>query len=76
MTEKRRRKGDANLFCFIPVSELAGWENHIFVAVPRAEVEQQIDWRLPVFEAGRYVIAFDGAARLPGRGQALLLLEL
>ncbi|MFQ5802022.1 MAG: type I-D CRISPR-associated helicase Cas3' [Candidatus Methylomirabilales bacterium] len=51
-----------------PVSDLMGRENHIFAVVPRADVEAQVDWRLPVFEAGRYVIAFDGAA--------LLLLEL
>ncbi|MBI4526893.1 MAG: hypothetical protein HY695_24115 [Deltaproteobacteria bacterium] len=43
-------------------------ENHIFTVVPKMEVESQVDWRLPVFEAGRYLVAFDGAA--------LLLLEL
>jgi hypothetical protein len=36
--------------------------------VPKAAVQDDIDWRLPVFEAGKYLIAFDGAA--------LLLLEL
>ncbi|HWP56695.1 MAG TPA: hypothetical protein VNL14_02275 [Candidatus Acidoferrales bacterium] len=45
-----------------------GRENHIFVVVPKAELESDLDWRLLVFEAGRYVLAFDGAA--------LLLLEL
>jgi hypothetical protein len=47
-----------------PVSDLMGRENHIFTVVPKAEVEAELDWRLPVFEAGRYVIAFDGAALL------------
>jgi CRISPR-associated helicase Cas3 len=51
-----------------PVSDLMARENHIFTVVPRTEVEFQVDWRLPVFEAGRYLVAFDGAA--------LLLLEL
>jgi len=51
-----------------PVSDLMGRENHIFTVVPKAEVEAGLDWRLPVFEAGRYLIAFDGAA--------LLLLEV
>ena len=36
--------------------------------VPKAKVEAEVDWRMPVFEAGRYLVAFDGAA--------LLLLEL
>ena len=31
-------------------------------------VQAEVDWRLPVFEAGKYLVAFDGAA--------LLLLEL
>jgi CRISPR-associated helicase Cas3 len=51
-----------------PVSDLMARENRIFTVVPRREVEAQVDWRLPVFEAGKYLIAFDGAA--------LLLLEL
>ena len=51
-----------------PVSDLMARENHIFTVVPKMEVESQVDWRLPVFEAGRYMVAFDGAA--------LLLLEL
>jgi hypothetical protein len=46
------------------VSDLMGRENHIFVVVPRAAVEEDLDWRLPVFEAGKYLIAFDGAALL------------
>jgi len=59
-----------------PVSDLMGRQNHVFAVVPRAAVQEELDpsaglragWRLPVFEAGRYLVAFDGAA--------LLLLEL
>ncbi|MEW5980222.1 MAG: hypothetical protein AB1898_30880 [Acidobacteriota bacterium] len=51
-----------------PVSDLMAREDHIFTVVPKMDVEAEVDWRLPVFEAGRYFIAFDGAA--------LLLLEL
>jgi hypothetical protein len=51
-----------------PVSDLMGRENHIFTVVPKSAVEGEIDWRLAVFEASKYLIAFDGAA--------LLLLEL
>jgi len=51
-----------------PVSNLMARENHIFTVVPKADVDAEIDWRVPVFEAGRYLLAFDGAA--------LLLLEV
>lgn len=61
-----------------PVSDLMARENHIFTVVPKMEVESQVDWpacarshadrRLPVFEAGKFLIGFDGTA--------LLLLEL
>jgi hypothetical protein len=51
-----------------PVSDLMGRENHIFTIVPKNVVQDELDWRLPVFEAGPYLLAFDGAA--------LLLLEL
>jgi hypothetical protein len=51
-----------------PVSDLMGRENHIFAVVPKVAVLEGLDWRLPVFEAGQYLIAFDG--------EALLLLEL
>lgn len=47
-----------------PVSDLMGRENHIFTVVPRVDVQDQIDWRLPVFESGTYLLAFDGAALL------------
>lgn len=43
-------------------SDLMNRQNHIFTVVPRAVVENALDWRLPVFEAGRYLLAFDGAA--------------
>lgn len=43
-------------------------ENHVFTVVPKADVEPYLDWRLPAFEAGDYLLAFDGAA--------LLLVEL
>lgn len=51
-----------------PVSDLMGRENHIFAVAPKARAEREVDWRLPVFEAGKYLITFDGAA--------LLLLEI
>lgn len=51
-----------------PVSDLVGRDNHIFTVAPKAAVEGELDWRLPVFEAGKYLVAFDGAA--------LFLLEL
>lgn len=51
-----------------PVSDLMGRENHIFAVVPRSAIQEEIDWRLPVFESGRYLVAFEGAA--------LLVLEL
>jgi hypothetical protein len=51
-----------------PVSDLMARQNHIFTVVPKADIEADIDWRGPTFEAGRYMVAFDGAA--------LLLLEL
>lgn len=51
-----------------PVSDLMGRQNHIFTVVPKTLVQEELDWRLPVFEAGPYLLAFDGAA--------LLLVEL
>jgi CRISPR-associated helicase Cas3 len=51
-----------------PISDLMGRKPHIFTVVPKSAVEEEIDWRLSVFEAGKYLIAFDGGA--------LLLLEL
>jgi hypothetical protein len=51
-----------------PVSDIMGRENHIFTVAPKADVQEDMDWRFPAFEAGKYILAFDGAA--------LLLLEL
>jgi hypothetical protein len=51
-----------------PVSDLMARENHVFTVVPRAAIDAEVDWRLPVFEAGPFLLAFDGAA--------LVLLEL
>ena len=51
-----------------PVSDLMAQRNHIFVVVRKKDVEADLDWRLPVFESGEYLLAFDGAA--------LLLLEM
>ena len=45
------------------VSHLLTFRPHIFVVVPKT-VEKDVDWRLPVFECGRHLIAFDGAALL------------
>jgi hypothetical protein len=47
-----------------PVSDFLSRENHIFTVVAKSVVANLIDWRLPVFEAGAYVLAFDGAALL------------
>lgn len=43
-------------------------EQRSFTVVPRAAVENDLDGRLPVFEAGPYLFACDGVA--------LLLVEL
>ena len=52
-----------------PVSDLMSKKNHIFALARKKDVESDLDWRLPVFEAGNdYLLAFDGAA--------LLLLEM
>lgn len=55
--------------CFIQeghktsVSHLMSFRPHVFVVVPN-KVERDVDWRLPVFECGRHLIAFDGVALL------------
>jgi hypothetical protein len=38
-------------------------KDHIFVIVLKI-VEDELDWRLTVFDCGRHLIAFDGAAML------------
>ncbi len=45
-----------------------GREKHFFTVVPRADVEPEMNWPLPVFEAGKCLVAFDGAALLLVRG--------
>ncbi len=45
------------------VSHLMTFKDHIFVIVPKI-VEDEMDWRMPVFDCGRHLIAFDGAALL------------
>ena len=44
-------------------SHLMTFKDHIFVIVPKI-LENELDWRLAVFECGRHLIAFDGAALL------------
>jgi hypothetical protein len=43
-------------------------KNHIFALAKKRHLGPDLDWHLPVFEAGEYFLAFDGAA--------LLLLEM
>lgn len=45
------------------VSHLMTLKDHIFVIIPKM-LEHELDWRLPVFECGGHLIAFDGAALL------------
>ncbi len=46
------------------VSKLMSDSGHIFAVVPKHGVGNEIDWRVPVFETGGYLLAFDGAALL------------
>lgn len=46
------------------VSDLMNRENHIFAVVSKKLLLDGLDWRLPVFESGAFLIAFDGAALL------------
>ncbi len=50
------------------VLDLMNRGNHIFTVVSRKEIQSELDWHLPVFESGEYLVAFDGIA--------LLVLEL
>ena len=43
------------------VSHVMTLRNHVFVVVPKA-IQANLDWRLPVFESGQHLIAFDGTA--------------
>lgn len=46
-----------------PVSHVMTLRDHIFVVVPK-DIQQELDWRLPVFECGKHLMAFDGTALL------------
>ncbi|MBM4466973.1 MAG: type I-D CRISPR-associated helicase Cas3' [Chloroflexi bacterium] len=43
------------------VSHVMTLRDHVFVVVPKT-VWSHLDWRLPVFECGQHLIAFDGTA--------------
>jgi CRISPR-associated helicase Cas3 len=45
------------------VSHVMTLRDHVFVVVPRS-ILPDLDWRLPVFECGRHLVAFDGVAFL------------
>ena len=45
-----------------PLSDFFG-ANHVYGVVPRA-LKPMIDWRLPCFECGEYLVGFDGTALL------------
>lgn len=47
-----------------PLADVMQRQPHIFTVVPKSAVASEIDWRLPVFESGKYLVAFDGAALL------------
>lgn len=45
------------------VSHVMSLKNHIFTLVPK-ELRSRLDWRLPIFDSGPRLIAFDGMALL------------
>ncbi len=45
------------------VSHVMSLKNHVFTLVPK-ELHSWLDWRLPVFDCGQRLIAFDGSALL------------
>jgi hypothetical protein len=45
------------------VSHVMSLKDHIFIIAPKA-MDRDLDWRLPVFDCGKHLIAFDGAALL------------
>jgi len=45
------------------VSHVMSLKNHVFTLVPK-ELRSRLDWRLPVFDCGGKLIAFDGTALL------------
>lgn len=48
----------------VPISDVMMQRNHIFTVVEKAAVAGELDWRLPVFPSGDFLVAFDGAALL------------
>ena len=46
-----------------PVSHLMNLQPHIFTLLPKS-LRHKLDWRIPVFDCGDRLIAFDGAALL------------
>ncbi len=48
----------------VAISDIMLKRNHIFTVVKGAAVDDKIDWRLPIFPSGEFLIAFDGAALL------------
>lgn len=46
-----------------PISHIMTFRDHIFILLPKS-VKDNTDWRMPVFDYGKNVIAFDGAALL------------
>jgi len=45
------------------VSHVISLKNHIFTLIPK-EMRSRLDWRLPLFDCGSRLIAFDGTALL------------
>jgi len=45
------------------VSHVMALKDHVFTLVPK-ELRSRLDWRLPVFDCGQRLIAFDGTALL------------
>lgn len=52
--------GNAHL---TPVSHVMSLQPHVFVLLPK-RLRSELDWRIPVFDCGDRLIAFDGAALL------------
>jgi CRISPR-associated endonuclease/helicase Cas3 len=49
----------------VPGSNGMMGQDHIFTVVKQTDVaEADVDWRLPVFQSGEFLVAFDGAALL------------
>ncbi|MCC6177394.1 MAG: type I-D CRISPR-associated helicase Cas3' [Chloroflexi bacterium] len=49
----------------VPGSNAVMGQDHIFTVVKQTDVaESDVDWRLPAFQSGEFLVAFDGAALL------------